>query len=41
MLIHTGRAMAKKPMRNITAPASHCVVSTLRKPSWSNQSTSV
>src|ERR1700712_2916357 len=41
MLVNTGMAMAKKPTKNITPAATHCVVSTLRYPSWLYQRTSV
>ena len=41
MEAQTGMAMARKPMTNITPLANHCVVSTLRKPSWSYQRISV
>ena len=40
MLTQTGIAIAKNPMANMTALAIHCVVSTLRKPSWLYQSQS-
>jgi hypothetical protein len=41
MLTNTGTDIATNPIRNSTMLAVHCVVRTLRKPSWANHKTSV